>query len=160
MKRILIGLAALAFTICPAMAEDIKKITLDPATITPKIETEAAKAGEQPAIKVTVQWPTIISLGEVTGLNIDDAKLIYTAKVKTDLEAGTAFLEMWVDVNGRQYFSRGMNDAVGKKTDWKTIGTPFILQKGQKATKATLNLIINGHGTVWVNDAVLAKEPR
>jgi hypothetical protein len=96
-------------------------------------------------------------LGEVTGLDIDGAKLVYKARVKSDLE-GTAFLEMWAHVGGGQYFSRGMNDVVKQKTDWKVIQTPFLFQKGEKPDKVTLNLVINGKGTVWIDDIVLSKE--
>jgi hypothetical protein len=48
---------------------------------------------------------------------------------------------------------------VKDKSDWKTVQTPFIFQKGQKPDKATLNVVINGIGTVWVDDVVLSKEP-
>lgn len=37
--------------------------------------------------------------------------------------------------------------------------SPFLLQQGQKADKITLNIVINGKGTVWVDDVVLTKEP-
>jgi hypothetical protein len=88
---------------------------------------------------------------------VEGATLVYKAKVKSDLD-GTAFLEMWVNVAGGQYFSRGMNDTVSQKTNWKTIQTPFVFQKGQKPEKVTLNLVINGKGTVWIDDVVLSKE--
>ena len=52
-----------------------------------------------------------------------------------------------------------MNDVVQGKSDWKGIQTPFMFQKGQKPTKVTLNIVINGQGTVWVDDIVLSKEP-
>jgi hypothetical protein len=51
-----------------------------------------------------------------------------------------------------------MNDPVKGKSDWKTIQTPFMFQKGQKPDKVTLNIVINGKGTVWVDDIVLSKE--
>jgi hypothetical protein len=83
---------------------------------------------------------------------------LYKAKVKSDLD-GSAFLEMWVQVGSGQYFSKGMNDPVSQKTDWKVIQTPFFFQKGQRPGKVTLNLVINGKGTVWIDDVVLSKEP-
>ena len=52
-----------------------------------------------------------------------------------------------------------MNSAVTSTTGWKTLQTPFILQVGQKAKKVTLNIVINGKGTVWVDDIRLLKEP-
>jgi hypothetical protein len=100
----------------------------------------------------------VVCLDEVSALNIENAKLVYSAKVKSDLD-GTAFLEMWVTVAGGQYFSKGMNDVVSQKTDWKILQTPFMFEKGQKPEKVILNLVINGKGTIWVDDIVLSKEP-
>jgi hypothetical protein len=143
-----------------ASAEDLKRLNLDDASaIGTTIQTDTqVKAEGKGSVKITTRWPTTICLGEVTGLNVENAKLVYKAKVKSDLD-GTAFLEMWVHLGGGQYFSRGMNDVVSQKTDWKVIQTPFLLQKGQKPDRVTLNLIINSKGTVWIDDIVLSKEP-
>ena len=144
----------------PAYAQELKKINLDDAsTIGTTIQTDTRlKAEGNGSIKITAQWPTTICLGEVTGLDVENAKLLYRAKVKSDLD-GSAFLEMWAHVGGGQYFSRGMNDVVTEKTDWKVIQTLFFFQKGQRPDKVTLNLVINGKGTVWIDDIVLGKEP-
>jgi len=157
----------LLFLICatllisfPSFAEEIKRLSLDDVSaIGLKIETDSkVKAEGKGSIKITTAWPTTVCLGEVTGISIDNAKLVYRARVKTDLK-GTAFLEMWCHVGGGQYFSKGMNSTAGGKEDWKQIETPFFLKAGEKAEKVTLNLIINGIGTVWVDDAVLSREP-
>jgi hypothetical protein len=160
MKKILVILAVVALVGSSAHAQDLKKLNLDDASaIGTTIQTDTqVKAEGKGSIKITTQWPTTICLGEVTGLNIEDAKLVYKARVKSNLD-GTAFLEMWAHVGGGQYFSRGMNDIVKQKTDWKIIQTPFLFQKGQKPDKVTLNLVINGKGTVWIDDIILSKEP-
>ncbi len=160
MKRCLVIFAVLALFAGPARAEDLKKLSLDDASaIGTTIQSDTqVKAEGRSSIKITTQWPTTICLGEVKGLEVEGAKLVYKAKVKTDLE-GTAFLEMWAHVGGGQYFSRGVNDVVKGKTDWKIIQTPFLFQKGEKPDKVTLNVVINGKGTVWVDDIVLSKEP-
>jgi len=87
---------------------------------------------------------------------IADAKLVYSAKVKSNLN-GVVFLEMLEHVGTGQYFSKGMNDPIKGKSDWKSIQTPFMFQKGQNPKKITLNLVINGTGTVWIDDVVLSK---
>ena len=160
MKRSLLIFAVLALVASSTHAEDLKKLNLDDASaIATTIQTDTqVKAEGKSSIKITTQWPTTICLGEVTGLDVESAKLVYKAKVKSDLE-GTAFLEMWAHVGGGQYFSKGMNDIVKQKTDWKIIQTPFLFQKGQKPDKVTLNVVINGKGTVWIDDIVLSKEP-
>ncbi|HZD40561.1 MAG TPA: hypothetical protein VE131_07555 [Terriglobales bacterium] len=142
-----------------AHCEDLKKLSLDNASaIGTTIQGDSQiKAEGKGSIKITTQWPTTVCLGEVTGLNVENAKLLYKAKVKSDLD-GVAFLEMWAHVGGGQYFSRGMNDVVSQKTDWKTIQTPFLFKKGQRPDKVTLNLVIKGKGTVWIDDIVLSRE--
>ncbi len=151
--------AAVSLPATSIRADDLKKLSLDDASVIGTIiqtDTQVKVEGKG-SIKITTRWPTTICLGEVTGLDVENATLFYKAKVKSDLD-GTAFLEMWVHTQSGQYFSRGMNDVVSQKTDWKTIQTPFVFQKGQKPDRATLNLVINGKGTVWIDDIVLSKE--
>jgi hypothetical protein len=159
MKLILSIFIVLALTASSVYSEDLKKLSLDDASaIGTTIQTDARiKAEGNGSVKITTQWPTTICIGELSGINVENAKLIYKAKVKSDLD-GTAYLEMWAHVGGGQYFSRGMNDVVSQKTDWKVIQTPFLLQKGQKPDKVTLNIVVNGKGTVWVDDVVVSKE--
>jgi hypothetical protein len=155
------GIVAVALLVqTSAQAQELKKLSLDDASsIGLTIQTDASvKTEGKASVKIMTAWPTIVCLGEVTGLAVEDAKLVFKAKVKTALE-GDAFLEMWVHVGGGQYFSKGMNDPAKGKSDWKTIQTPFMFQKGQKPDKVTLNIVINGKGTVWVDDIVLSKGP-
>ena len=161
MKRTLtiLILSALSFLTASALAVDLKKLNLDHASVIgPTIETETlVKAEGKGSVKITTRWPATVCLGEVGDLEVENATLIYNAKVKSDLK-GTAYLEMWAQVGSNQYFSRGMNDMVNQRSEWKTIQTPFAFQKGQKPEKIALNLVINGTGTVWVDDIVLSKE--
>lgn len=157
---LLVSLVVLLLIGGPALAQDLKRISLDDTlALGLQIQSDSAmKAEGKASIKILTKWPTTVCLAEVTGPDIQNAKLVYKARVKSDLQ-GTAFLEMWARVGGGQYFSRGMNDPVQGKSDWKTIQTPFFFQKGQKPTRVTLNIVINGIGTVWVDDIVLSKEP-
>jgi hypothetical protein len=150
----------LALTTCLTRGEDLMKLSMDAVpTNGPKIEVDAKEKVEgKGSLKITTQWPTTVCVGEVTGPDIENAKLIFTAKVKADLD-GTALLEMWVQVSKGRYFSRGLMEVVGQKTEWKTIQTSFMFQKGQKPEQVVLNLVINGKGTVWIDDIVLSKEP-
>jgi len=159
MKRMLVIAVAGLMLVSPVMAQELKKVSLDDATsIGLKIQSDATiKVEGKSSLKITTMWPTTVCLGEVSGLDIENAKLIYKAQLKTDLQ-GSAYLEMWVRVDGGQYFSRGLNDQVQGKSEWKAIQTPFMFNKGQKPDKVTLNVVINGTGTVWVDDIVLSKE--
>ncbi|OGV70186.1 MAG: hypothetical protein A2283_24190 [Lentisphaerae bacterium RIFOXYA12_FULL_48_11] len=153
-------IAVVLLTQIPIHAQELKKLSLDDASsigLTIKTDTGVKTEGKA-SIKITTAWPTTVCLGEVIGVDLEEAKLVFKAKVKTELE-GDAFLEMWVKVGNGQFFSKGMNDPAKGKGDWKTIQTPFMFQKGQKPDKVTLNIVINGKGTVWVDDIVLSKEP-
>jgi hypothetical protein len=158
--KLLLSTFALVFIASSAYSEELKKLNLDDASAigtTLQTDTQVKTEGKG-SIKISTQWPTTICLAEVTSLDIENAKLLYKAKVKSNLD-GSAFLEMWVQVGRGQYFSKGTNDVVSQKTDWKIIQTPFFFQKGQRPDKVTLNLVINGKGTVWIDDVVLSKEP-
>ena len=140
--------------------ETLKQLSLDDATaLGLTIQNDYREKTEgQGSIKITTKWPTTICLEEVVGPNVTNAMLVYQAKVKTDLE-GLAFLELWAQIADGQYFSRGMNNPIAGQSDWKLIQTPFVFREGQKPDKVTLNLVINGKGTVWVDDVRLSKEP-
>ena len=160
MKRIIVVVSSLLFIFAQARAEDLKKLALDDASaIGLEIQTDSnIKIEGKSSIKVTTLWPTTVCIGEVSGLDVENAKLIYKAAVKSNLE-GQAFLEMWAHIAGRHYFSKGMNNPIRGKSDWRTLQTPFIFQKGQEPDKVTLNLVIEGIGTVWIDDITLLKEP-
>ena len=160
MKHLLIIVIILSVISSATMAEDIKKLSLDDAAlIGTTIQTDSeVKTEGQGSVRITTKHPTTVCLGEVIGLDVESARLLYRAKVKSDLD-GVAFLEMWVHVGGGQYFSRGMTDPIKGKSDWMSIQTPFMFQKGQNPDLVTLNLVINGKGTVWIDDVVLSKAP-
>lgn len=160
MKRMLIMLSILSLVCSPALANDLTRKNLDDAsTIGTTIETDLdVKTEGKGSIRITTKHPTTICIGEVTGLDVENARLIYKADVKTSLN-GHAFLEMWAHVGTGQYFSKGVNDPIKDNSDWRSIQTPFIFQKGQNPEKVTLNLVINGIGTVWIDNVVLAKVP-
>lgn len=160
MKCILPAFLALLIFSCAAMAQEVTKLSLDdPKALGLIIEEDSAMKTEgSSSIKITTKWPTVVCLGETSEVDAAGARLVYRAKVRTELE-GEAFLEMWVKVDGKNYFSRGLNDAIKGSSDWKELKTFFIFEKGQKPEKITLNLSVNGIGTVWIDDAVISKEP-
>lgn len=144
-----------------ALGDELGKLALDDASaLGTTVSTDSTiKQEGNGSIRISTMWPTTICLGEVQTLNVENARIIYRARVKSEKLEGAAFLEMWCHVGGGQYFSRGMDSAVTGTMDWKMLQTPFFLQPGQSAQKATLNIVINGKGTVWVDDVQLLKEP-
>ena len=152
----------LLFFLSPvARGNELMKLDLDDASAvgtTVAVDYTVKQEGDG-SIRISTLWPTTICLGEVQELKVENAQLIYRAQIKSEKLEGTAFLEMWCQVGGGQYFSRGMNSFVSGTMDWRTLQTVFFLQPGQRTHKATLNIVINGKGTVWVDDVHLLKEP-
>lgn len=158
---VFIFLALLSFSSASAQATDPIRLSLDDIKSlgTTLNQDAVVKVEGSGSIRISTLWPTTICLGEVLELNVENAQIIYRAKVKSEKLKGTAFLEMWCHVGGGQYFSRGMNSTVTGTMSWKTLQTPFILQAGQRAKKVTLNVVIKGKGTIWIDDVQLIKEP-
>lgn len=159
MKRIWVFIMVLTLFCCLGFSEKLKNLSLDNASsIGLRIQTDlVVKTEGKASVRITTRWPTTVCLGEITGLSVEHAKLIFRAMVKSEIK-GTAFLEMWVHVKGGQYFSRGLNNPVKDKSDWTSLQTPFVFQKGQVPDKVTLNLVINGTGTIWIDDIILSKK--
>lgn len=112
------------------------------------------------SLKITATRPTVVKLYEVRGLDIENAKLIYQAKVRTQDVQGKAYLEMRIHFPRRgEFFSRGLQRPVTGTSDWRTIETPFSLKEGQNPDYVKLNLSITGKGTAWVDDIRLLKRP-
>jgi len=103
MRTLLAILAMLIVITGSAGAEDLNKLSLDDSSlIGTKIETDGEiKPQGKARSRLQPNGRLRICLGEVAGVAIENAKLVYKAKVKSALD-GTAFLEsgrMWVAVN-------------------------------------------------------------
>jgi len=112
------------------------------------------------SLKIGASEPTVIRLFETGDIDIENARLIYQAKVRTAGVQGQVFLEMWCHFPGKgEFFSRGLQSPVSGTTEWTSAETPFFLQKGENPDNVKLNLVINGSGTVWIDDIHLIKGP-
>lgn len=119
-------------------------------------EVSSDKGG---SLKVTTTGWTTVRLFEVP-VTLDQAVLIYEARLKTEDLDGQAYIEMWVNAPGKgEFFSKGLNDAVGGSVGWTTVSTPFFLQKGEVIDRVKLNLVVTCPGTVWIDDIKLTKSP-
>jgi hypothetical protein len=97
-----------------------------------------------------------VSLIETGPLMVENMILIYSAQLRTENLSGKAYLEMVCNIPGRgEFFSRGLEQSVEGTTDWTTAQTPFTLKPGQRPANARLNLVIEGAGTVWIDDIKL-----
>jgi len=112
------------------------------------------------SLEIISKEPTVVNLYEVRDIDIEDARLLYQARVRTENVDGQVYLEMWCHFPGKgEFFSRGLQSTLTGTTDWTTVETPFFLQKGEKPDYVKLNLVINGTGTAWIDDIKLTKGP-
>jgi hypothetical protein len=112
------------------------------------------------SIRIEVSEPTTVKLFEVSDINVEDARLIYQARVRAEKLQGKAYLEMWCRFPGKgEYFSRSLDKPISGTMGWSTEQTPFFLQKGQKPDLIKLNVVIKGKGTLWIDDIKLVKGP-
>ena len=124
-----------------------------------ELDAEVSSDGKG-SFKIVADASTTVRLFEIEGIEAENVRLSYRARIRTEGVEGHAYLEMWCRVPGQgEFFSRALQSAVTGTTDWTSQETPFFLQEGQKTDLVKLNVKIEGKGTVWVDRIVLAKSP-
>lgn len=110
------------------------------------------------SIKIIAKKPVTVKLFETGALDVDNARIVYQARLRTQDVKGKVYLEMWANfLDKGEFFSRGLQATLSGTNEWSTVQTPFMLQKGQKPDNVKLNLVIDGTGTVWIDDVKLLK---
>ena len=110
--------------------------------------------------RIEAQEPTTVRLFERSLSGLENTRLIYLARLRTEEMSGVVYLEMWLRFPEKgRFFSRGLNDALRGTNEWATVETPFFLQKGQRPDYLTLNLVVNGTGMVWIDEIQILREP-
>ena len=112
------------------------------------------------SIRIATDGPTTVRLYETGDLDVEDALLTYQARMRTEKVEGKAYLEMWCQFpGGLEFFSKDLESALSGSTEWCTEMTPFFLKQGENPVNVKLNVVIEGKGTVWIDDIRLSKGP-
>jgi hypothetical protein len=112
------------------------------------------------SLEFSAQQPTTFTIYETSDLNVENCRLIYQAKIRTRNIQGTAYLEMWCHFPGKgEYFSRGLNTKLSGDNNWNRQETVFFLKEGENPDNVRLNVVIDGSGTLWIDDISLSKAP-
>lgn len=110
------------------------------------------------SLRITTSKPTTVRLYETGDIDIENARLIYQAKLRTRDVEGQVYLEMWCNFKGKgEFFSRALQSPLSGSNEWTSQETQFFLKKGENPDNVKLNLVINGKGTVWIDDIRLVK---
>ena len=124
-----------------------------------QIDSEITSDGNG-ALRIVTSKPTTVRLYETGNIDIENARLIYRAKLRTEGIEGQVYIEMWCDFPGKgEFFSRALQSPLSGTNDWSSQETTFFLKKGETPDNVKLNLVINGEGTVWIDDIRLLKGP-
>lgn len=109
------------------------------------------------AVRVDAPGPVVVPLVE-TSVDLEDALLIAQVAVRTAALDGEVYLEMLCRFPGRgEFFSRGLDAAVGATQPWTRMQTVFYLREGENPDRVRLNLVFTGSGTAWVDNARLLR---
>lgn len=105
----------------------------------------------------------IIRLYRVEGLQVQPPEqLAYSARLMTGGLHGAAYLRLQASVPQRKTGQAfGMIQAIQGNSfpDWTRSQTILALRPGEVATAAELQLVVEGAGTVWIDDVHLAAMP-
>jgi hypothetical protein len=146
---------ALACSPAPPAEQVLRELPLDSLD---ELITKSGVELDQGAIKVVATGPTTVRIAELEGIEVENARLIYRARLKTEDLNGRAYLEMWCAFPGTgEFFSRALTSPLSGTNDWTTQETPFLLQKGQTPSRVKLNLVVEGTGTIWIDAITLAR---
>jgi hypothetical protein len=110
------------------------------------------------SLRVEADGPVSVRLYELGDLDVEDARIDYRARLRTENASGRVYLEMWCDFpGGGQYFSRALASPLTGTNEWTVQETPFFLQAGQNPQNVRLNLVLEGGGTAWIDDIRLTR---
>lgn len=117
------------------------------------------KAGGEGAIKVEAAQGAMVTIADQKNLAIKkDNTLWCILKVKCSGVKQRAYFEMWCDVgNGQRAFSKGLDQPLQGDTDWREIHLPMMVNGDFLVNRALVNVVVEGPGTVWVDQIKFAK---
>jgi hypothetical protein len=121
---------------------------------------EEIKVQGKGSLRISAPVSTVVELFEKKDVDGGDGKLVYSARLRTEDLKGKAYLEMLIFYpDGSKNFSRSLKTALSDTSEWKAESVSFPLKKDLKPSAVKLNLVIDGTGTVWVDDVKLVKAP-
>jgi len=110
------------------------------------------------SLRITTNKPITVRLYETGDIDIENARLIYQAKLRTEGVEGEVYIEMRCHFPEKgEFFSRALQSPLSGSNEWTLQETPFFLKKSENPDNVKINLVVNGKGTVWIDDIRLMK---
>jgi hypothetical protein len=124
-----------------------------------QIDKEISSDGKG-SLRVTSDGFRVVRLFETGDLDVDNCRLIYQAKLRTQDFEGGVFLGMDCHFTGKgDFFARDIEHPLSGTTGWTTEEVTFFLREGENPDNVKLHLILDGKGTVWIDDVKLLEAP-
>lgn len=119
-----------------------------------------ASADGNGSLRMTTDVPVSVRLFETGDIDVENARIIYRARLRTENVEGKVYLEMWCSFPGLgEAFSRALQAPLSGTMEWTSQETPFFLKAGENPDNVKLNLVIEGTGTAWIDDVTLVRGP-
>ncbi len=110
------------------------------------------------SLHISTTSPATVRLYETGDIDVENSRLVYQAKLRTEGVEGQVYLEMWCHFPGKgEFFSRALQSPLSGSQEWTSQETPFLLKKGENPDNVRINLVVNGTGDVWIDDIRLVK---
>ncbi len=123
--------------------------------IDPKISSDG-----NGSLRIDAAGSATVHLYQAGDLDVENARLTYRARLRTENVSERVYLEMWCHFpEAGEFYSRGLAAALSGSNSWATVETPFLLKAGENPDEIKLNLVLEGSGTVWIDDIHLIRGP-
>jgi hypothetical protein len=120
----------------------------------------AISADGNGSVRIDTEDSTTVRLFEIDSVDLESALLVYEAKVRCENLQGDAYLDMLCTFPEMgEFFSRNLHRPISGTVGWVTMETPFRLLEGQNPERVSLNIVVTGPGTVWIDDIRLIRRP-
>ena len=84
--------------------------------------------------------------------------LYYRGHLRSANLKGRAYFEIRCRVSDRELVAKGLDQAVSGTTEWVRQAIPIRLETGKRAADVALDVVVEGTGTVWVDNIALGQE--
>jgi hypothetical protein len=130
------------------------------ATDLASFDPEVSRDGKG-SVRFDVREPTTVTVYEIRSIELPDegrAHLAYRASLRTEELEGIVYLELvarFPKYGERMFQAR--QRPLGGTSAWERQEALLFLQSGYIPDSVQLNLVVEGRGTVWIDDVSLAR---
>ncbi|WP_038165171.1 hypothetical protein [Verrucomicrobium sp. BvORR106] len=160
--RSLAVVCALALTVPVVQSRDLGVLPcnrLDQVKTVVSMDRDITADGNG-SLKVVAEQGASVTLVDQDGFHVGEGNTFWcVAKVKGAGIKQRAYLEMWCEFDkmGRA-FSKGLGQILQGDTDWVEVRLPMMINQPALLKRALVNVVIEGPGTVWVDEVKFFSE--